>query len=386
MHVTLRVFLLILVLSRMPQLQAIRFKETLLQASKQMLNAPKSAYKNNNQTSAGGALGLAISLYLSASYAYAHENEQKINPPEEPPFDIKGLDLKNPQAVIEALEKAPDAEKELLAKKLAHHIAWYWHDVSYYTIEDISTFLQHATHKSHRILITALSKNITRFTTEDITRILKADNQEETHAFIAQALKDNYTALTSYSFCGVPLTSNNHWRRQYAALLKVLQPKHQGKVLQPILENIQDYNVFDLLYFAHNEHKQTILKALQEAASINLSIYNGCQLYHLLELTKDLNQTIVAQAIARAIDTYNSWHFHGMFKVCTEESKKIILKAIAERLHKNIERYDSSTLSILEEMACELPEEASSTHIVKTINARNAAQQSKLLQEKNKGN
>ncbi len=356
-----------LVLNQMPKLQAIPFTEMLLRASKKILPTTKIP-TTSNQTSANRAL-LALSLGLAASYTQAQETEQKDTTQENPPFSIKGLNLKNREAVIEALQKASDTEKELLAEKLAQHIAWYVHDVSLYTVEDITTFLQHTTQKPHRILITAISKNITRFTLEDVTHILKTDTQEETHAFIAQALKDNYTALTSYSFFGIPLSSNYQWRREYAALLKALKPEHQGKVLQPILADIENYNVFVLLYYAHTEHRETILNALQKTPAINLSVYHGCELHHLLELTKNYNQTMVAQAIANTIDRYNGWHFHGMFKLCTEESKRIILCAIANSLHKNILTYDTVTLSIIEDMARELPDEAASIHIIKTIKA-----------------
>ncbi len=382
MHFALHALLCILVLTPIFELQAIPFTEMLLRANKKTLTTPKNS-TTSNQTSTNRALGLALSLALAASYTHAQETQQKDTPQEKPPFSLKELNLKNRESVIEALQKAPDSEKELLAEKLAQHIAWYARDVSLYTIEDISTFLQHTTQKPHRILITALSKNITRFTLADITHILKTDNQEETHAFIAQALKDNYIALTSYSFFGVQLSSNYQWRREYAALLKALKPEHQGKVLQPILADIENYNVFVLLYYAHTEHRETILNALQKTPAINLSVYHGCELHHLLELTKNYNQTMVAQAIADTIDTYNGWHFHGMFKLCTEESKKIILGAIAKHLNKNIDIYDTTTLSIIQEMAHELPQDATSIYIAKTIQAKKSALQNKPSSKKN---
>lgn len=376
MHFTLHALLLILVVIPIPALQATQFKKLLSQTSKQKLTTLQSQHLN--QTIPTAASGLGIGIGLAVSYLHAQEENEQPNTPEaEPAFSIIGLDLRNPQAVIEAFQKAPEAEKQLLAKKIAHQIGWYAQDVSVYTVANISTFLQHTTQKPHRILITALAKNITRFTPADITHILKADNQEETHACIAQALKENYTAFTSYSFYGVPLTSNHQWRRQYAAILKVLKPEHQGKVLQPILEHIEEYNIFDLLYYADQQHKQTILKAFEEVSSINLDIYDGCQLHHLLELTKPLNQRVVAQAIVATIDTYNGWHFHGMFKLCTEESKKIILKAIADRLHKNIQTYDATTLSIIQEMAIELPQEPAAKHITETIQAKQSTQEKK---------
>lgn len=372
--------LLILTLTLIPTAHAMRFKGTFTRASKQTSPAAFTAYNKNQGIYAKKLftgshssylpfmLGTSIGL-MQMAWAQEEEKQEKENAQEETPFSIQGLDLKNPQAIIEAFQKANEADKQLLAQKVAHTISWYSAEAALYTIEDIGNFLKYTTKKSHRTLITAFSRNITRFTPKDIMLILKSDSQDETHRYIAQALQENYAAFTSYFFCGFKLASKKEWRREYVAILKALKPEYQRKVLEPILENIEHYNVFDLLYYADNQYKQDILKALTQAPSINLNNYEARYIHHLLELTKPLNQTIVAQAIADNIDHYNGWHFHGMFKLCTQESKKIILKAIAERLDKNIKKYDPITLSIVLEMAQELPQETSSINIIKIRDA-----------------
>ena len=153
----------------------------------------------------------------------------------------------------------------------------------------------------------------------EIIHILSNDPQAETHELIAQALKDNYASFTGYSFWGIQLISDKHARKEYASILKNLKPEYQTAMLHPIVKNIEAYNVIHLLYYASAQHKQVILEALEHSAAIDLSLYSGTEIFHLLTLTKPLNQRIVAQAIAKNVSTYTSWHFQGMFKLCTEE-------------------------------------------------------------------
>ena len=183
---------------------------------------------------------------------------------------------------------------------------------------------------------------------EDIIAILKADAHDETHALLAQALGQNHARFTSYSFYGIPLYTHHEWRNQYLDILLSVKPEHQKHALQPLLNTIQDYNLLRLMRMVkEEENKQLILDAFKNARSINLSVYEARELEDLFKLTQSVNQKIVAEALAANITAYNTWHFYGILKHCTKESKAIIIAALIKNFAKHYHEYDEYTLSLI---------------------------------------
>lgn len=372
MYATFYTFLAITILTRTTNLHCLNLKDFV---SKR--NAKLSTLTNtirHMQTHYNEALGLGLSLGLATQYLLAEDNKEQEKSPENSYFSSKDINLKNPQAVLEGFAKATEAEKKELAKQVAKGIAWYKSYGSSYSIEDISSFLTATKETAHCILITAIAQNITRFNAKEIKLLLLHDPKSETHELIAKALKNNYATFTGYSFWGIELSSQSDSRKEYASILKALKPEYQTEMLQPILKNIEKYNIFQLLYYVDPQHKQTILEELNKSTKIDLSLYRGTEMFQLLRLTKDLNQRIVAQAIAKDVGSYTSWHFHGLFKLCTEDSKKIILNGIAKHMKKNEKTYNRDTIPYIKAMALELPDQPDSKIILAAIEKRNAAQ------------
>ncbi len=263
---------------------------------------------------------------------------------EETPVSIADLSLYDFPGILEALQHASEEDKRLLTQEIARGM---WH----YKVSAIIKMLQCTEGRPHRNLVNGITKHITCYSTDDISQILKSDLHDDTHALIAHALKNNYKQFTNYTLCGVSLYSSQDWRKQYVTILKTLKPMYHGTMLQPILNDIEQHNIIDLLYVAGTSHKRDILIAFTNAQNIDLSVYNrGGELQDLLELTRPYNQLNIAHAIAKNIDQYNGHHFFYFLKICTQESRQIITNAIIQNLSKNINKYDTQTLDLIKQL------------------------------------
>ncbi len=100
-----------------------------------------------------------------------------------------------------------------------------------------------------------------------------------------------------------------------------------------------------------DDQKQTILTAFAQSSSVQLDAYQQSDLQDLFKISKPFNQQMIAQAFADNIQAYNGWHFYGIFKECTDESKELIINAIAQHLETADTFYDSNTIMLILEQS-----------------------------------
>ncbi len=356
MNYKLYALLLTLTLTLCPALQAMRVTRSLMVAARSLRqNTPalaipkngheqhKNYYEAQDNYHVPCALGAGIAA-TAIGQALAQEDDKEEEPQQQKLVSIENLSLSDFPGILEALQHASEEDKRLVAQAVARCI---WH----YKVSAIIKMLQCTKGRPHRILVHGIAKNITWYSTDDITQILKSDGHEETHALIASALKNNYKQFTSYTVCGLSLYSSQDWRTQYASILKTLKPAYHGVMLQPILNNVEKHNIIYLIYVAGPAYKKDIITAFTNAQNIDLSVYDdGRELMYLLEITKPYSQLNLAHAIAKNIDKYNGWHFFGFVRECTEESKEIIAKAITQNIEKNIHTYDATTRDLIKKL------------------------------------
>ncbi len=356
MNYKLYALLLTLTLAATPALQAMRATRTLLATARSLrqntpaLTMPKNGHeqhKNYYEAQDNYHVPVVLGAGIAATaigQALAQEDGKDEETQEQKIVSIDNLSLSDFPGILEALQHASEEDKRLVAQAVARCI---WH----YKVSAIIKMLQCTKGRPHRILIHGIAKNITWYSPDDISQILKSDGHEETHALIASALKNNYQQFTSYTVCGLSLYSNQDWRKQYASILKTLKPAYHGIMLQPILDTIEQHNIIYLIYVAGPAHKKDIITAFTNAQNIDLSVYDdGRELMYLLEITKPYGQSNLAHAIAKNINKYNGWHFFGFVRECTEESKEIIAQAITQNIEKNIHTYDATTRDLIKKL------------------------------------
>lgn len=358
MNVKLYTLILTLTLAATPALQAMHSKGAIFLARRLCQNALPALGTELNRTFntpkitqshvlnfPQGYMPFAFGIGFAATTLYdaltreadeGESTEEVVETTEEQKFvSINTLSLYDIPGILEALVGATEEDKLVLAQKISHVIIRY-------KTPTLIKMLKVADGRSHRTLVQALKNNITWYSLDDISQILKEDSRRHTHELITIALKNNYSYFTNYTIAGFSLYASNTRRKQYVEVLMSVNPGQQQHMLQPILHDIDQYDVLHLLRHVDKSLDHTILTAFTQSKNPNLSYYNrGVDLLHLLERTKSYDQTNLVTTLIKNNDLaiYNSWYFSGFNKYCNEGAKKILAEAVTKEIIENPDKF-----------------------------------------------
>ncbi len=245
MNYKLYALLLTLTLAAIPALQAMRLTRGLMATSRSLgstLQAGKHAFAQTHSTHNNGH------GYHQEEPHYGHGNYYipaavtagvvltALHAMEEKPNNsstLAKLDIHNVTAILEVFKTGSEEDKQLLATKIAQKI-------TYYSVKDIISLLQHTTGNPHNTLTSALSYNITYYTNDQIIQILKGDPQDDTHNVISRALIENYNYFAGNVILlgwkikrGSSLGTIN-----YFETIECLQEKYFTTAMQPFLSDL----------------------------------------------------------------------------------------------------------------------------------------------------
>lgn len=325
-----------------PQVNAMRFtKQVFLARAIQRSSMPaittefNKSYRQDYQAlphnpfkAAFAGAGLAGAALLQT---FAQEEEK---PTEQVEYvSIEGLSFNDIKGLANALDKACPSDQLELARQISGRI-------THYTTGNIITLLQSADDAPRKILVKAISNNITYYSPVDIRAMLTADRSVQTHTLIAAALQKNYDYFTKCSFMGVHLYSSKQWHADFLNILGQLRCLPQKLVLQEICKDIHQFNLFDVLQNSDPFYKTMVLKAFTESKQVTIEQYTqDLDTKRLLQMTQGYNQTHLASEIARSIDRYNEWYFADFVEYCSPDAQTIIFEAIARDIQANPAKY-----------------------------------------------
>ncbi len=203
--------------------------------------------------------------------------------------------------------------------------------ITSYKIKDVIAMLQATTGTPHRNLVNGITKNITCYEAEQIAQILIADSHNETHKLIAWALNKNYTYFTTHTFDSFQLPTSKERFDQYAHAIAALNEKYRDIAIEPLASELGTYNDSQINKILESSHEQSKVIIITAIAQI-ITESDEYDFSDVIKASNEQQQEILAIAVATNINNIAQDAVKNVFNAFNNKNKEIVITAMAKNI------------------------------------------------------